>query len=293
MKKTSTLFVFALLLLTMSVINFGQKGADSALLYKVSGKGLKKPSYILGTFHAICPTDMLPVEKLTNFVNQTDQMYLELDMDDPAVTQSMVRGLAMPNGKTLKDLFKEDQYAKVEALLKNSVGIPIEAVKGIKPSMLSVMIATSPRSLGCTPAAVDTLVMKAATDAKKPVFGLETVESQIAVLNSQPLEKQASDLLKLAENPAQQINELKGMMAIYKAQDAEKLYQTTTRQMASEGDFASRLLDDRNIDWIPKMRKAMSEKPTFFAVGAGHLGGKKGVVKLLRSKGYKLTPIRL
>jgi len=293
MKRVTSIFVSAFLVVVVAGVSFGQKKADSAMLYKVTGKGLAKPSYILGTFHAICSTDMLPIDKLTGFVNETDQMYLELDLDDPAVMQSMARGLAMPDGKILKDLFNAEQYAKIEALLKDSVGVPIEMVKSIKPSMLSVMVATSPKSLGCTPGAVDTQVMKAATDAKKPVFGLESVESQIAVLNSQPLEKQASDLLKLAENPQKQINELKTMMAIYKSQDSEKLYETTARQMATEGEFGRRLLADRNLDWIPKISKAMTEKPTFFAVGAGHLGGNKGVIKLLKAKGYKVTPIRL
>jgi uncharacterized protein len=36
----------------------------------------------------------------------------------------------------------------------------------------------------------------------------------------------------------------------------------------------------------------MTEKQTFFAVGAGHLGGEKGVVSLLIKEGYKLKPLK-
>jgi uncharacterized protein len=291
MKRISSIVFPALLILAAGVVGFGQKPA-SALLYKVSGKGLTKPSYILGTFHAICPTDMVPIEKLTRYVDETEQLYLELDLDDPAIMFSMAQALQLPAGKTLKELYTDDQYSKVGGLLKDSVGLHIDAVKSIRPSMLAVMVITSPKLAGCKPAAVDTLIMKAATESKKPVYGLETVETQIAALNSQPLEKQASDLLTIAEDPQRSISELKELMATYKEQDSEKLFAITAKEMGKDANFRKRLLDDRNMDWIPKMQKNMAEKPTFFAVGAGHLGGKNGVIALLKAKGYKLTPIR-
>jgi uncharacterized protein len=292
MKRISSIVFPALLILAAGVVGFGQKPA-SALLYKVSGKGLTKPSYILGTFHAICPTDMVPIEKLSRYVDETEQLYLELDLDDPAIMFSMAQALQLPAGKTLKELYTEEQYSKVGGLLKDSVGVPIDAVKSIRPSMLAVMVITSPKFAGCKPAAVDTLIMKAATESKKPVYGLETVETQIAALNSQPLEKQASDLLTIAEDPQRSISELKELMATYKEQDSDKLFAITAKEMGKDANFRKRLLDDRNMDWIPKMQKNMAEKPTFFAVGAGHLGGKNGVIALLKAKGYKLTPIRL
>lgn len=51
------------------------------------------------------------------------------------------------------------------------------------------------------------------------------------------------------------------------------------------------MLDGRNIDWLTKMPEMMKTKSTFFAVGAGHLPGDKGVIKLLRDKGYTVKPI--
>ena len=51
------------------------------------------------------------------------------------------------------------------------------------------------------------------------------------------------------------------------------------------------MLNNRNNNWIPVIAAATKEKPTFFAVGAAHLGGEKGVISLLRKKGFKVTPI--
>ena len=51
------------------------------------------------------------------------------------------------------------------------------------------------------------------------------------------------------------------------------------------------LLRNRNLNWIPVMSKLMATGPVFFAVGAGHLGGETGVIRLLRKQGYTLTPV--
>lgn len=44
---------------------------------------------------------------------------------------------------------------------------------------------------------------------------------------------------------------------------------------AEDPTFQVSLLDDRNKDWIPKIEKAVKEKSSFIAVGAGHFGGKR------------------
>ncbi|MBK6949221.1 MAG: TraB/GumN family protein [Haliscomenobacter sp.] len=78
---------------------------------------------------------------------------------------------------------------------------------------------------------------------------------------------------------------------MYKNQDIEGMQGMlgADKEIAA---FENLLLVNRNRKWIPIMEKMMSEKPTFFAVGAGHLGGPQGVVQLLRDSGYSLTPLK-
>ena len=59
----------------------------------------------------------------------------------------------------------------------------------------------------------------------------------------------------------------------------------------SDSQFEKDLLETRNSSWIPKISKIVAEKPTFFAVGAGHLGGEKGVIALLRKQGFTVKAI--
>jgi len=59
----------------------------------------------------------------------------------------------------------------------------------------------------------------------------------------------------------------------------------------SMGAFEDLLLGQRNQNWIPKMRDYMQLQPTFFAVGAGHLGGNEGVIALLRKNGFQVDAV--
>ena len=295
MKKitVTTLSLLATLAASSLVYTQAKPKEDPSLLYQVSGKGLPKPSYIFGTFHAICSTEMVPLASLDTYLTQSDQLMMEIDMDDAVEMQSMVKAVAMPAGKTLNDLLTADELAKVDELTKSYLGVGVDAVKSLKPATLTIILLTRPKAIGCTPVTFDMDLMKSAAAKKKPVVGLETVASQIKVLDSMPLDKQAKGLYKMSLDPPKAIAELKKLMDVYKTQDVEKLFEATSRAASEDKEFHARLLDERNISWIPKLEVAFKEKPTFVAVGAGHLGGKNGVLKLLRAKGYQVSPVKL
>lgn len=295
--KRSTLVILSLLVISVSLpAIYGQKKASDetpSLLYRVTGNGITKPSYIFGTFHAICPTEMVPFASLDTYLDQTDQLMMEIDMDDPAEMGQMGRSVLIGGGKTLKDYLTAEQFAKVDAMVQDLLGQSAENLKVVKPAMLTVLALTSPKAIGCTPTVYDLSLMQNAVAKKKPVVGLETVASQIQVLDSRPIEKQAKDLYEVADNPDKSIGEMKKLMAVYKTRDLEKLFEMTQSQSTSDKDFHRKLLDERNIAWIPKLEVAFKERPTFVAVGAGHLGGKSGVLKLLRAKGFRVEPVKL
>ena len=295
MKKLAlaTLSLFATFAGSSYVSAQAKPKVETSLLYEVSGKGLAKPSYVFGTFHAICSTEMVPLTSLDAYLTQTNQLMMEIDMDDKTEMGSMAGAVAMPEGKTLKDFLTAEELVKVDELTRNYLGVPAETVKSIKPSTLMIILITRPKAIGCTPVTIDLDLMKNAVAMKKPVVGLETVASQIKVLDSIPLEKQAKQLYQMSLDPPKAIEQLKKLMAVYKTQDVEKLFETTNSQMLEDKEFHMRLLDERNISWIPKLEAAFKEKPTFVAVGAGHLGGKNGVLSLLRKKGYRVSPVKL
>ena len=289
-----SLLLCCLLCLPAAAQKPAQKTGNDGLLFKISGKNMAKPSYIFGTFHILCPTDMLPMDKFAPFIDQSDQLVMEIDMDDPAEMGAMARGAAITDGRTIKDVLTPEQYSKVDGVFTATIGTSVEPLKMLKPAILSVLIITNPKMLGCSPASYELSFVKLASDKKKPILGLETVAFQSQALDSsQTLEKQAQSLYDLSKDPQKSVDQLKKLIQVYKEQDVDKLKAAAVDQDKTDPEFDKKLIDDRNSVWIPKLEAFIKDKPSFIAVGAGHLGGKTGVVELLRAKGYQVTPIHL
>ena len=64
--------------------------AQNSLLWKISGNGLSAPSYLYGTIHITCDATLDAATR--SAMDKTQQLYLELDMDD----ESMMTGESMP-----------------------------------------------------------------------------------------------------------------------------------------------------------------------------------------------------
>ena len=265
---------------------------DNALLYEVSGNGLTKPSYLYGTFHLVCPTDLTITDAMKKAVGDAQQVYLEIDMDDPAMMTGMMKAMMMTDGKTVKDLLKPDDYTLLDNYLKQKMNMNLAQVGTMKPiGLMSLMYMTV---LPCQPASYDMTFAQMATKDKKEVLGLETIDAQLAALDKIPMEEQLKGLVDMARKPDEAKKEFNDLLTAYKAKDLAKLMSMMKTSQFSGGDFAQyedALLSDRNANWIPVIEKAASRKPTFFAFGAGHLGNDKGVVNLLRKKGYTVKAV--
>lgn len=298
MKKIFTVILSLVLLSGIPIVfahGQAKKGDDAhGMLYKITGKNLKKPSYIFGTIHFICPNDMFPKEKLTAAIDETDQLIMELDMDDPSEMKMMETNILFTNGKTIKDFLSPEQYAKVDEMTKSVINVPIESLKTLRPIMLQTFLMVSSKSLGCNPpSSYEKTFKEIAAEKKKLIIGLETAQSQFDALDKTPMEEQAKKLYEMALDPNKSFADIKRLVEVYKTQDSDALYIEMNKQMSKDKTLQTTLLDERNVNWIPKLEKEMKERASFIAVGGGHLGGKKGVINLLKAKGYKIAAVKL
>jgi uncharacterized protein len=269
---------------------YGQK-EDKSLLYEISGNGLAQPSYIYGTIHIICKDDFVMNEATKQKFSEAQQVYLELDMDDPKMMPEMMKSMYMTDGSTLKTLLSEADYQKVSQFFKDSLKTDIGMMDKMKPFVLSSM--TIPKLIACPSQSYEETFVKMAKNENKEVLGLETVQEQFGALDKMGMKKQADLMLvKMIENWDDGKREMKQMIADYKNQDVEALVEDMAKSKTMDAEFEEDLLANRNQNWIPKIQKITKEKPTFFAVGAGHLGGKKGVIALLRESGFTVKAIK-
>lgn len=294
MKKIIALFITIAGLFGAVSAQTAKTAENKALLYKISGKNLKKASYIYGTIHMICPNEMFGIEKLNGYLDQTDGVLMELDMDDKEDLKSMFSNFQIPDGKSIKDFLSAEQYSKIDELFKNYLGTPVENFKNFHPFILRTLITSSPKSIGCvSPESYEKSFMKIAVEKRKVVEGLETITSQMEKLNRKPMKNHAEELYQVALDPQKLTGEFKELVAVYTLQNSDELYQKIFEKKSDDAEFDKIILDERNIEWMPKIEKNIGEKSFFIAVGAGHLGGKNGVIELLKKKGYKIEAIRL
>ena len=284
-----TQFVITAALFLFSFVTNAQK-LDNTLLWKISGKGLEKPSYLYGTMHAVCETNI--DDDVLKAFNGTDQLYLEIDMDDPSLQMAMISGIQMKNGTTISSFLKEDEIKLLDDFLQKNIGISLKMIDTFKPSMLSSMYL--PKLLDCPMKAVDTELMNIAKEKNLEVLGLESIQDQLAIFDKIPYEYQVQELLKSAKSDlSKDKEEIRKMLTIYKSENIEEMLNNSKESDNKMiADYEEDLLLKRNKNWIPVIEKAAKEKPTFFGVGAAHLAGEDGVIKLLRKLGYKVEPVQ-
>ncbi len=110
---------------------------NNTLLWQVSGKGLKKPSFIFGTFHLLCKEDIIFSSQLKSAIKYADDIYMELDMDDLSTLMSGFLYMNMKNGKVLKDFYAEQDYKRIEHYFNDSLHIPFMMFQKAKPYFFS------------------------------------------------------------------------------------------------------------------------------------------------------------
>ncbi len=268
----------------------GMAQESNSVLYKISGNGLKAPSYLFGTMHMTCDATIDAATRKA--LEETKQLYLELDMDDPAMQTTMMGGMMMKDGKTISSMVSEADFKQLDKVMTEKVGMSAMMLNMMKPFMLSAMLI--PSLLDCPMQSFEGELMKITHEQGEQVFGLETVEAQMAVFDAIPYQVQVDELMKgVRDGFVNDKKELARMMEVYKTKNLDAMM-----KLMSESDnklnsgFSEELLSKRNRNWIPVIEQTAKATPTFFGVGAAHLGGDQGVIKLLRQKGYKVEAVK-
>ena len=263
---------------------------ENALLWKISGKGLEHPSYLFGTIHATC--DATLDGTTLKALEETKQLYLEVDMDDPMLQMQMMQGMAMNDGVTIASLVSEDEFVLLDEFLQQNIGMSAKMINTFKPFMLSSMLL--PKLLDCEFQSIEMELMKVTKAQSEEVYGLETIGDQLQVFDKIPYKDQVEELLKTAKSDlSKEKEEMNKVMEVYKTKDIEKMLvvmdESDNKVSADNKDV---LLVNRNRNWIPVIEKVIKSTPTFFGVGAAHLAGDDGVIKLLRKQGYKVEAVK-
>ena len=273
-----------------SNVSFDIKKDENTLLWRISGNNLQQPSFLFGTFHLLCKEDIHFSDALKKAIKSSDEIYMEMDLDDPSTMLSGMLYMNMKGDKKLQDLYTPEEYQRLENYFSDTLQMPMMMFQKAKPYFLVALLY--PKMMECpTPAGVEEELMKIAKEDKKEIKGLETMQFQASVFDSIPYEWQAKELLKNIDSFSVYKNEFDQMLGFYKKQELDSMKNMITKSEFGSEKYEDLLLNNRNKNWIKQLKEIMKTESVFVAVGAGHLIGDFGLINLLRKEGYKVEPL--
>lgn len=260
-----------------------------SLLWKVTGKDIASPSYLYGTFHIQDDRVFSFDSTVWKAYNSCEAFAGELlfdDIDMKAVRQSMM----LPKGQTISDMLSKEDFAILDSICKAKLGASAIFLNTMKPFFLVTSIQQMDFNHD-QEEALDMFFQKQAQQQGKSCYGLEKYIDQINALDAIPLKDQVNMMVQFLHDTSEvAADENDKLIQTYLAFELDSLVEMT-QDTSLPPQFGNILVDKRNVTMAKGFQKIAKKERLFCAVGAAHLGGKKGIIALLRKKGYTVEPV--
>jgi hypothetical protein len=246
---------------------------------------------LFGTIHIIPEKEYLFSQTAQNCFDSCKTLVLETDIDLPLKKQiELAKQIVFPDGKSVEDYLSAQQYQHFNSYFLDSLKISkstYRKIQKIKPIFASALVLSEFLD---KPVSYEQNLSKSAKRKKMSSEFLETIDFQMSTVEKVSIEEQIKMMYidGLTGNPTTEYNEL---LTAYKEQNLTKM----SRLFAEEEDienFEQDFLITRNKNWIPIIENFAKKNSCFIAVGAGHLAGENGLIRLLRNEGFTLTPLK-
>lgn len=275
---------------TQEIIPFPM--SESSLLWKIEGPGVKKGSYLFGTMHLIEKDHFYFPSKLNKLVEKSEAMVMEL----PGLPNQMeaMQYVILKEGSFF-DYFNKEQTDSILTWAQQKIGMSEQAFRSTMDKMkpfVVVQMAVQIQFMGKTESYEMTL-SKIALENELEILGLETIAEQMGFFDRLSKEKQSQMVMEGIRDTDKTIQLSKEIQEVYVRQNVDSLYLMINEEGGVISEEQTAFLDDRNAKWIPQIKEIIAKKKAFIAVGAGHLGGPNGVIRLLQKEGYTITPVEL
>lgn len=262
------------------------KKKKRTLLWQLELEDHGSVSYLLGTIHAKCDEAFFQINDYCSLIEKTNVFAAEIDLNDMGGTDFIQQAL-LPDFQTLSSILPPKKYEKLRAIIRKACGQDIVLYDRFLPILLVNLVHENllPQD---QPFALDRFLWNYASRMEKETVGLESIEQQIAVLHKISLEDQIKDLLYLGKHISKERRDLFKMVEIYASGDLQSLYKTAKKHV---GGSRKILLYDRNLFMAKRLLEMTKTNSVFCAIGAAHLGGQNGVLRLLKTAGVSVKPI--
>lgn len=296
MRSTVTLILLYFLFGWNSVSAQTQEEDMTSVLWKISSDSTKT-SYIFGTMHLMSEDSFFFPDTLRSLVANSDILVMELDGEifDPSIIELM----ALEEGEFF-DFFTEEQLDSIYLFAEEKLFLTEDLFKTsfakMKPFIVSQVFAMfQTRESDTTSQETRSHEIEfnnIALNENIELIGLETAKDQISLFDNLPESVQSEMVMEQVRGTDAEEG-FTALSELYLTQNIDTIYHYIHDGDSYFASFEEAFLTRRNQNWIPKIISITKEQHAFIAVGAGHLGGPNGVVRLLRKEGFTVTPIKL
>lgn len=265
------------------------QGPAHGLLWRIEGAG-SRPSYLFGTMHSDdARVTRLPYE-VTNALLGARSVTLEL-LPNMETQLASAQAMVYKDGTKLSKVLGSSLYARTRKAATR-LGLPEQALESMKPWAIMVALSIPPPTTG---EFMDLLIYQKAQKAGKQTHALETYQEQLGVFDSLSISDQKR-LLKNTLDDQPKLSAYFGkLINAYRARDLAAMNRLSDESISGTGAAGERLMEElvvkRNRRMAERMQPRLKEGGAFIAVGALHLAGTEGLVRLLEARGLKLSKI--
>ena len=298
--------MFRGVLLSMLALALSLCSARAQLLYKISGNGLSKPSYIIGTFHLASASFVDDIPGAHEALNAVEQVCGEIDItlqQDPEYALHVSELAVLPFGLHIDDLFSEEEMARINEYMHKVVYFDftndyIYSTTGrLRPmtiaSDLTMMLYAELVPNYDSSSLIDSYFQLEAHRRGLSCIAFETPDFQDKIVYlPRTLEQERNELLAIIDYTDAYVASLKQIVDAYYSQNMRRIGRVLYGVGNRVDDYDDVMIVERNKNWMRLMPQIMADKSTLFVVGAGHLPKSYGLVRLLRQAGYKVTAVR-
>ena len=240
-------------------------------------------SYLFGTMHISEGKDVDKLRLVKDKIDECNYFATEMDLGQ----RSLMDTNSFHLDTSLSTKMNANHYKRCRKILLRSFDVDLNVIGILKPLIITNMIAEVVLGkTGCI--GLDQYLYNYAAEAEKDLGGVEKVSEQGDIMNRIPLDYQIKALRSIAKNPKSFRRNVLKMNELYRKGDLRRLHKKAKRSL---GKMRKPLLYDRNIIMAQRIRHMITEQSSFIAIGAGHLSGGKGVLRLLIQSGIKVSRV--
>lgn len=257
---------------------------ENSLLWQITSPQ-RVDSYLFGTMHIRDLQVMPHLDRVKHYIGATQRYYSEIEIE-PGVG-GLGQFQQLPAGQDLRDYIPIHQYDRLSKSISRAFGLDIDKLRTLYPLILSNLIQTSVLGNDLDEI-MDFYLYRYADDMGKEMHFLESQARQVALFRQIPMEYQLKSLKMLGRQPAKARQQLLALLRDYTDGKTRQLYQRSKKQL---GKMRHVLLYQRNIDMAHTIAHELDSVSGFVGVGAAHLFGYRGILRMLKKSGFILQPL--